>query len=146
MIATSCRRHALVRASRHRGGSADTQLGSVQQVSRATLGPDDGSSGAGDPTLWPRLRCWGSRPTQAHYPSDTDNAAGEPDSDADRLAVRQLFELMRDVVADLTPNFQIIVCDHADLPEDWFKDAVRHRWRDGVKLIPADWLDPAGRS
>ena len=86
------------------------------------------------------------QPTQAHYPSDTDNAAGEPDSDADRLAVRQLFALMRDVVADLTPNFQVIVCDHADLPEDWFKDAVRHRWRDGVKLIPADWLDPAAQS
>jgi hypothetical protein len=44
------------------------------------------------------------------------------------------------VVADLTPNFQIIVGDHADLPETWFRDPARHRWEEGVKLTPADWI------
>jgi len=33
---------------------------------------------------------------------------------------------MRDVVAELAPNFQIVVCDHADLPEQWFDEAVRY--------------------
>lgn len=80
------------------------------------------------------------QPTQAHYPAEADNASGLPDDDADRIAVRAMFELMRDVVEELTPAFQIIVCDHADLPEDWFRAAVRHRFRGGVKLIPADWL------
>ena len=83
------------------------------------------------------------QPTQAHYPAEADNLTGAPDLDADRLAVRRMFELMRDVVAELAPRFQVIVCDHADLPEQWFQDAVRHRWRRGVKLIPADWLDEA---
>lgn len=80
------------------------------------------------------------QPTQAHYPAESENASGQPDDDADRIAVRTMFELMRDVVDDLTPNFQVIVCDHADLPEPWFQDAVRHRWRGGIKLIPADWI------
>lgn len=83
------------------------------------------------------------QPTQAHYPAEADNATGAPELDADRIAVRRMFELMRDVVDELAPAFQVIVCDHADLPEQWFKEAVRHRWRHGVKLIPADWLDEA---
>lgn len=81
------------------------------------------------------------QPTQAHYPSDADNETGQPEDDADRIAVRAMFELMRDVVEELAPRFQVIVCDHADLPEQWFRDAVRHRWRGGAKLIPAEWLD-----
>jgi hypothetical protein len=81
------------------------------------------------------------QPTQAHYPSEADNATGTAEDDADRVAVRRMFELMRDVVEELAPNFQVIVCDHADLPEDWFNDAVRHRWRNGVKLIPSDWIN-----
>lgn len=83
------------------------------------------------------------QPTQAHYPAEADNATGAPEMDADRLAVRRMFELMRDVVEELSPAFQIIVCDHADLPEQWFRDAVRHRWRGGIKLIPADWIEGA---
>ncbi|MEJ7706167.1 MAG: DUF3732 domain-containing protein [Nocardioidaceae bacterium] len=81
------------------------------------------------------------QPTQAHYPSENDNESGLPEEDADRIAVRAMFELMRDVVAELAPDFQVIVCDHADLPEPWFEQAVRERWRHGVKLIPTDWLE-----
>jgi hypothetical protein len=81
------------------------------------------------------------QPTQAHYPPEKDNHTGQPTDDADRIAVRAMFRLMRDVVAELAPNFQIIVCDHADLPEQWFDEAVRYRWREGEKLIPTDWLN-----
>jgi hypothetical protein len=81
----------------------------------------------------------GSR--QAHYPSENDNESGLPEDDADRIAVRAMFELMRDVVAELAPNFQLIVCDHADLPEVWFAEAARYRWRGGDALIPTDWIN-----
>jgi hypothetical protein len=80
------------------------------------------------------------QPTQAYFPSDVAQASGDMDSDEDRLAVRRLFELIRDVVADLAPEFQVIVCDHANLPETWFQQAVRYDWRNGEKLIPTDWL------
>ncbi|WP_211287531.1 DUF3732 domain-containing protein [Isoptericola jiangsuensis] len=80
------------------------------------------------------------QPTQAHYPAENDNSSGLPSEDADRLAVRAMFELMYDAVQDLAPDFQVIVCDHADLPENWFQEAVRERWRNGAALIPAEWL------
>ncbi len=80
------------------------------------------------------------QPTQAYFPSEVAQARGDMDTDADRIAVRRLFELIRDFVNDLAPNFQVIVCDHANLPEPWFQDAVRYDWRNGGKLIPADWL------
>jgi len=43
-------------------------------------------------------------------------------------------------------SLQIIVCDHANLAEGWFQDAVIGNWRsdsDGNRnaLIPPDWLD-----
>ena len=84
------------------------------------------------------------QPTQAYYPSDVEQDEGLPAGEDDRAAVRRMFELMRDVAAELAPDFQIIVCDHANLPEDWFQDAVSHNWRDGEKLIPQEWIDEAG--
>jgi len=38
---------------------------------------------------------------------------------------------------------QMIVCDHANLPEDWFQDSVEHNWRGGEKLIPQEWINGA---
>lgn len=85
------------------------------------------------------------QPTQAHYPADDDNDEGQPVDDADRVAVRAMFRLMYDFVVEAAPNFQLIVCDHADLPEDWFQDSVRQRWREGRSeipaLIPVSWLE-----
>ncbi|MCW3820659.1 DUF3732 domain-containing protein [Micromonospora sp. DR5-3] len=60
---------------------------------------------------------------------------GSSVQDQGATPVRRLFELMRDVVAELAPAMQIIVCDHANLPEPWFQSAVRHNWR-GDALVP----------
>ncbi len=80
------------------------------------------------------------QPTQAWYPSEVEQQDGVPVADADREAVRSIFRLMLDVVTELSPELQIIVCDHANLPESWFQDSVVHNWRGGEKLIPAGWL------
>lgn len=69
-----------------------------------------------------------------------------PARDEDREAVLRLFELMRDVVDELGGGFQIIVSDHANLPESWFQDRVRYNWRDGDALIPQEWIDQHGGS
>ena len=34
----------------------------------------------------------------------------------------------------------VIVADHVELLEDWFRDAIVQRWRDGIALVPASWL------
>jgi len=81
------------------------------------------------------------QPTQAYYPSEVSQRTGMAGTDADRNAVLGIFELIRRVVEQLAPELQIIVCDHANLDQPWFQEAVRHNWRGGEKLIPADWLD-----
>lgn len=80
------------------------------------------------------------QPTQAFFPSEAAKNAGHVVKDADRDAVLAMFTVMRDVVAELSPRFQVIVSDHADLDIDWFQDAIAHTWRDGVKLVPTNWL------
>ena len=86
------------------------------------------------------------QPSQAYYPSEVERDGGVPEAEDDRTAVRRMYELMRDVAKELEPEFQIIVCDHANLPEDWFQDAVKHNWREGRKLIPQAWIDEAAES
>lgn len=82
------------------------------------------------------------QPSQAHYPPDRD-AEGSLDvlTDEDQTAVLQLFKLIADAAAELAPNLQIVIMDHADLKHDWFQDAVVERWRKGQKLVPLNWID-----
>lgn len=81
------------------------------------------------------------QPSQAHYPPERD-ADGSLDvlADEDQTAVLRLFKLIADAAAELAPDLQIIVMDHADLKRDWFERAVTARWRKGEKLIPASWI------
>ncbi|MFF1351554.1 DUF3732 domain-containing protein [Streptomyces sp. NPDC058322] len=84
------------------------------------------------------------QPTQPYYPSDMAKARGRLEDiavDEDRVTVTNLFRLMHQVVTELSPDFQMIVSDHADLPHIWYQEAVRYNWRNGEKLIPATWLD-----
>lgn len=78
------------------------------------------------------------QPTQAFFPEEIVDAAD--DENADWEAVRRQFALIRDVVSALEGAIQVIVCDHANLADDWFQDCVIDNWRNGVALIPADWL------
>ncbi|MEU7628624.1 DUF3732 domain-containing protein [Nocardia sp. NPDC049220] len=81
------------------------------------------------------------QPTQVWYRSEVDQRSGAPSADSDREAVNRLFHLIHDVVRELAPELQIIVCDHANLAEDWFQESVVHNWRHGEQLIPQDWID-----
>jgi hypothetical protein len=61
--------------------------------------------------------------------------------DADLRAVQNMFWVLHKIVKELSPNLQIIVTEHANLPEDWFqKSLVEPAWREGRALIPVDWL------
>ena len=79
------------------------------------------------------------QPTQAFFPEEVIDAA--EDENADWEAVRRQFALIRDVVEELAGDLQVIVCDHANLADSWFQDAVVENWRNGVALIPTDWLE-----
>jgi Protein of unknown function (DUF3732) len=40
---------------------------------------------------------------------------------------------------DMHPQMQIIVTDHVELLEQWFRDSIVERWRDGIKFVPPLW-------
>lgn len=82
------------------------------------------------------------QPTQAFFPEEVVDAAD--DEDADWEAVRRQFALMRDVVDALGGQLQVIVSDHANLADSWFQEAVIGNWRNGMTLIPTDWLSEEG--
>ena len=80
------------------------------------------------------------QPTQAHFPPET-SASGRVDElrDADRRAVQKLFEFMNLASREIGEGFQLIVLDHADLAEQWFRSAVVETWRGGEALVPPEW-------
>jgi hypothetical protein len=80
------------------------------------------------------------QPSQVYYPSDREVASSLANlEDTDRTKVTRMFELIRDVVRELHPGFQVIITEHADLSEDWYQEAVVERWRNGNALIPIEW-------
>jgi len=79
------------------------------------------------------------QPTQPFYPDEVRSEADEAISDEDRIRVAELFALLRDVAGELE-ELQVIVPDHANLPDAWFQEAVVENWRSGQALVPQEWL------
>ncbi len=80
------------------------------------------------------------QPSQVYYPPEMDfEQTGEIAISSDEQAVKQMFEFILKVTEELSPNFQVIITDHAKLKDDVFKDAICEEWRNGLKLIPESW-------
>ncbi|MGP3737591.1 DUF3732 domain-containing protein (plasmid) [Streptomyces sp. GDS52] len=79
------------------------------------------------------------QPSQVWFPP----AAHNGDDHGDALAAERLFQLVHEVVEDLAPELQVIVCDHVDFPAPWFQEAIVHQWRRSEKLVPVHWADAA---
>jgi len=83
------------------------------------------------------------QPSQVYYPRDRDTqlrGAVSQLPDQDRVELVRTYKFIFDTVATMSPGLQVIITDHADLSEEWFRVAVVERWRDGAALIPLDWL------
>ncbi|MCF6141469.1 DUF3732 domain-containing protein [Flavobacterium sp. K77] len=78
------------------------------------------------------------QPTQVYYPPEKNDNVVEVS--ADEIAVNKMFDFMFNVVESLTPKLQVIITDHAYLKNERFEQSVTEVWRDGLKLIPIDWL------
>ena len=63
--------------------------------------------------------------------------------DEDQAAVHKLFEVLNDYCKSLAPRMQVIVCDHVELLDLWFRASIVQRWRDGIALVPPNWPDRA---
>jgi hypothetical protein len=80
------------------------------------------------------------QPSQAHYRKEKDLGEISGAEDEDQVAVARLYRLMFEYCTTLAPTMQIIVADHVDLLQEWFRASTVQRWRDGVKLVPMTWL------
>lgn len=78
------------------------------------------------------------QPTQVYYPPEKNDNVVEVS--ADEIAVNKMFDFMFNVVESLSPKLQVIITDHAYLRNERFEQSVTEVWRDGLKLIPNDWL------
>jgi Protein of unknown function (DUF3732) len=83
------------------------------------------------------------QPSQVHYPPDRDVGEIDGKSDEDQAAVARLYRLLFDYCEAQKPGMQIIVMDHVELLQDWFRNSIAQRWRDNIKLVPSSWLRPA---
>jgi len=85
------------------------------------------------------------QPAQVFFVSEADYKAldenpGSMVSHNDRVLIAQLFELLGEACKELSPDFQIIVLEHANLDNDQFKNAmIEPAWVDGRALIPQSW-------
>jgi hypothetical protein len=52
-----------------------------------------------------------------------------------------MLRVISEVIAELAPDFQVIITDHADLRSDAaFQAAVVEKWwEEGKALVPSDW-------
>jgi hypothetical protein len=82
------------------------------------------------------------QPSQIYFPPEKDsNQTGMIEISSDEAAVRQMFEFILKATKELTPHFQVIITDHAKLNFEEFEDAITEEWRNGVKLIPTEWIE-----
>lgn len=89
------------------------------------------------------------QPSQVYYPPDQDaelQGSLKGIRDEDQQAVSRMYNLIFNVVESLSPHFQVIVTDHADLAEPRFQSVVAERWRRGQALIPQDWIKVVEKS
>ena len=82
------------------------------------------------------------QPSQVYFPEDRDwEQAGEGERGEDREAVGRMYKLALKVAQQLSPAFQVIITDHANINEPWFQQCIVERWREGRKLVPPEWAE-----
>lgn len=85
------------------------------------------------------------QPTQVYFPSaqmykEADGSIQKTESDADISAVRRLFKLLLKFTKEKAPGFQLIVTEHANLPDTWFQDSlIETPWIKPPALVPENW-------
>lgn len=80
------------------------------------------------------------QPSQVYFPPEpAEDRSVEDLEDDDRTELRRMFKMVFDAVNDVTPGFQVIITEHADINEQWYQDSIRERWRGGLKLVPEGW-------
>jgi hypothetical protein len=92
------------------------------------------------------------QPSQVYFPSPDDYKAlsGTTEetlnADGDLDAVQRMFDLLFASCRSLAPKFQIIILEHANLPDEKFQDALVEQPWSGIgdrALVPRNWYHAA---
>ena len=80
------------------------------------------------------------QPCQGYFPTEQNPERAEDAVPAeDRVAASRMLQLIIEAVKAIGPGFQVVITEHAEFDDDWFKAAVIERWREGRKLVPEEW-------
>ena len=61
--------------------------------------------------------------------------------DSERLAIEKVYKYIVDQVTSANGELQVIVIDHAEIEEPWFKNRIKESWwDDDTALIPKEWI------
>jgi len=87
------------------------------------------------------------QPSQVYFPSInqyasmTGTSEETMQSDADIEAVKRMMKLLFHVCKKLAPDFQILLLEHANLPDERYQKALAEEpWTDGRALVPRGWI------
>lgn len=79
--------------------------------------------------------------SQAYFPPEKDiKGTGEIEQSEDDKAIKRLFDFIFERTGELEGKFQTIIIDHAKLNDSKFHNAITEEWRNGIKLVPIDWI------
>lgn len=87
------------------------------------------------------------QPTQVYFPSeqiykDASGTFEDTERNTDIENVRKLFRMLYDFVNKESPDFQIIVIEHANLRDEWFQNSLIEKpWTKPPALVPDDWVE-----
>lgn len=81
--------------------------------------------------------------SQVYFPRDKANKEqGKVEKDTEREAIKRIYKFIFEQTEKAKGKLQVIITDHAEIDENWFKDRVKETWwKDVDALIPKDWIE-----
>lgn len=80
--------------------------------------------------------------SQVYFPRDkTRKDDGKVEKDTEREAIKKIYKFIFDQTEAAKGKLQVIITDHAEIDEPWFKERIKESWwNDTEALIPKDWI------
>lgn len=79
------------------------------------------------------------QPSQVYFPRESDTVTVAEERIGDMAAAERLLRVAYEA-SQGGAGFQVIMTEHAEIDEDWFRESLVEDWHEGRALIPAEWL------
>lgn len=75
------------------------------------------------------------QPSQVYFPSESGK------NGKDWEEVKRIYRFINKRTSELNGNLQVIIVDHANFDQDYFRNCICEDWSDSISLIPNDWYE-----